>query len=254
MWRRVLLSACTGLGVVTVLYASSCGGQIYGNPLGFLDDAGTYHSPDGAVLFGPGSSCVGYDPAKFAQLEPLPACEGDDFCKSWLAATVPPGYPFGAPKCSKDSVQPTNDTPSVCGAYWRVASTSTYSLNPIYCTPGPSGDAFCRAFLNQFVVGGGQAGALCVHQCNYLDPEPGTESPYCASDGPNFYACVAEDFETCSASAVSGPQALQRYELCVHRGDGGYADLEPPCAVPPPVPISDAGDDQAQTTDAGEEP
>jgi len=224
------LTIC-GFAAVRVL---ACGGQIYGNPLGYLDDAGTYHASDGAVLFGPGSACSNYDPSNFARLEPQPKCANTD-CNTWLDSAIPPGYPMHA-GCQGGS----------CGAGLTVSANTTPEPYPVYCTPGAVGDAYCSAFLTQFVIGGGRAIAHCVHQCSEISPENGG-SPYCASGGPDFYACVAgEPGSDCSATR----RPTTNDELCVIRGASASSEI--PCAPPPS--IADAGNDQDALNDAGEEP
>lgn len=225
---------------LVVTRAVSCGGQIYGNPLGYLDDGGTFHAPDGAVLFGPGSACGNYDPTKFANLVPLPTCDNDTFCEAWSAETLPSGY-MPDPKCRDFNGK------KFCGGIWSWDPNEMPEPNPIYCTAGPAGDAYCSALLSQFVIGG-RADAYCRHQCDVISPEHGG-SPYCRSGGPDFYACVAG---VAGVDCAGSGRPTSNFELCVERGDAGYGPSEVPCQPPPA--IADAGDDQAALNDAGEEP
>jgi hypothetical protein len=136
-----------------VLSGASCGGQLTEN---YLDDAGVYHTSDGALLV-PASACAGWDASHAA--DPDPTCQiygGDDpACDAWLSLSVPPNLPIDSTTCTS-----SNDAGSlVCGKLWADRFSSEYT------TKCPKDDArqtsapLCSAWLDQFVVGHRALGA-----------------------------------------------------------------------------------------------
>lgn len=224
------------LAVTGVAIAAACGGQVYGNPLGYLDDAGVFHSPDGAVVFGPGSACIGYDSATFDTVWPRASCSTDDECNQWLRAHVPTGYAWGA-TCALDG---TSSTSKSCYAHFIGEQPTINTGAGVYCTPGPEGDAYCNALLNQFISGDGHAESGCVRLCEMVTPENNT--PYC-KPGTDVWKCApAWPGQSCACDNTT----LFRFELCVQRGDASHC--EPPCTPPPdaaaPLPLPDAQAEQ----------
>jgi len=148
--RRAALFVVSGSSVIACVLAS-CGGRTTDPsvPNGYVDDAGAFHSTDGAIIFAPGSACVGFDAASWtSSVDPstewgitamnIP-CDADQDC-----AIFPPGYPYGSTKCSA----------GLC-----TSSTGT----PPPCNVGVDGDEYCTALYQQFVrATGAKAIASCV--------------------------------------------------------------------------------------------
>jgi hypothetical protein len=219
----------TAAGVVIVL---ACGGQVYGNPLGYLDDGGVFHSPDGAIVFGPGSACVGYDRAAFDSILPAISCSTDDDCNQWLHAHVPTGYAYDATCTQAGAVKK-------CNAQFIGGQPTINTGAGVYCTPGPEGDAYCTALLNQFLLGDGHSRSSCVRLCQLNSPE--NNPPYCEPGTDQYKCSPAQPLENCACDQTT----LAKLELCVDRGDASHC--EAPCTPPPDgglSPLPDAGADQ----------
>lgn len=221
---RSALAHMTLVGGSVAIVIAACGGRLYGNPPGYLDDAGAFHWPDGAVEYGQGTACVGYDPTvSFPKtLKPYPTCQSVADC----AALFPPNYPVHFTGCQSNQ----------CASDFIVEDY--YPDDRIYCTQGPLGDAFCSAFFNQFVVGDAHVQTSCVHECirdtgNQADPNAPCQE--------EFDQCVINkpDGQTCSCNE---DWVLANTGLCVVRGDASVARCEAPCSAP-----TDAG----SATDAG---
>jgi len=228
--RRLLFNivAATTTGLAAV---AACGGEVFGNPIGYLDDGGVFHSPDGAVVFGPGSACPGYDSAAFASLGSSEPCSTDQECADWFRAHAPSNYTWNA-KCT----QGIETTAKTCTADFvnEVATVNTGA--GVSCTPGAEGDAYCTAMYGQFLLGDARVSSTCTHLCKMHIPEQGP--PYCES-GTDVYKCsTGRPGESCTCDDTP----LANLELCVERGDGGE-HCEVPCAAPPADGTIDAGSD-----------
>jgi hypothetical protein len=152
---RAWLSAIAAAMAVIAVWLSSCGGAL----LPYLDDAGVYHAADGAVLFVPGSACVGFDASHVA--DPPPACDVspdaalDDAgapisCEAW--PSVPSGFPVNISGCAPD----TTDAGGHCIAEGdKPLFAQCPSIDAL-------GDTYCQAWAQQFVVVG-QAVAKCLY-------------------------------------------------------------------------------------------
>lgn len=157
-----------------------------------VDDAGYYHGPDGAIEFGPGTACVGWDAS--AALTPQPACtpsmsgSPNPACTSWSQTIVPPMFPIGDEAYCEH----------VDGTIQCIVTPGT--LPP--CQPGTSGDAFCVAWVSQFATSG-----TPVAHC-----EPGCSSNCAGNQPPN---------SQCEIIGCAGNMIM------LNKGTG--PQCEPPC-------------------------
>lgn len=198
---------CSSVGVALIFMG--CGGQVVGNPLGSLDDAGVFRAPDGAIQFGPGSACPGYDPNNFAHATVGPCTTSVD-CIAPITNSAPPNYPF---------VRNVDCPPPAICAEAQLSSNQSSASDRIACTVGTDGDKYCAAFYGQFVVGNGQVEVTCQGVCRF-------------SDGPNGTKICNPDAQSgaCTPSACSkAPNSA--LALMVVRGDAGPI-CEAPCAAP----------------------
>jgi len=126
----------------------------------YFDDAGVYHAPDGAVLFVPGSACVGFDASHVS--DPPPACDVSPdaalndrgvpiACSPW--PSVPTGFPINFSACIPDF----SSGPPDGGHCMTEEDTSLVERCP---SADAVGDAYCQAWAQQFVVTG-KAVATC---------------------------------------------------------------------------------------------
>jgi hypothetical protein len=210
---------------------------VYGNPLGYLDDAGAFHSPDGAVVFSPGSACGNYSPSSFPTALGA-SCSTDDDCQTWIASHFPPSYPvfnFGchSNRCDISAIP--------LGAGNPTPAQDHGPGKEVYCTPGPEGDNYCTAFFEQFILGDAHVLAWCQDECVVESAGQPPSADQCVA-GTEFHACVTTGPDNASCYAQGSFADLQ---LCVERTDAGFANTEIPCAPPPEA--SEAGPADAGT-------
>jgi hypothetical protein len=151
------------IAVSPALPFADCGGLIYG----YLDDSGVYHAGDGAVLFVPGSACVGFDAAHVADPSPLCGLDaGTDeagVCSTW--PSIPPAFPFLDTSACTADVEACDRTPCAdagtdSGTFHCIGAYDSTRL--IACPSADTiGDTFCTAYAQQFVVNG-----HAVARCN----------------------------------------------------------------------------------------
>ncbi|HEY2365663.1 MAG TPA: hypothetical protein VGH87_04720, partial [Polyangiaceae bacterium] len=157
-----LLAGVVVMSVAVALPFADCGGLIYG----YLDDAGVYHAGDGAVLFVPGSACVGFDAAHVADPSPLCGLDADTdeagVCATW--PSIPPRFPFLDTSACTSDVEACDRTPcadaGIDGGTFHCIGG--YDSAKIVACPSADtiGDTFCTAYAQQFVVVG-QAVGVC---------------------------------------------------------------------------------------------
>lgn len=154
--KRILVGGATaGSGILLALVlGQACGGQLV---IGY-DDAGNYHTGDGAVLR-KGGKCVGWDASHYFEDGGFICDLNTDECNQWL---TPPGWPY----------------PSNCQAQDLLDDAGNYVLDdaghPIIgddgglCSQGisivgnfqqcdqkdPASDQLCSAFWEQYVTHG----------------------------------------------------------------------------------------------------
>lgn len=147
-----------------------CGGQTTDEPLGTLDDSGTFHAPDGRVVFSPGSACTEYDAvAYFATSSDPPDCNDpvdgtfeSASCEAWAAAThlTFSFQPFAQCIAGK------------CTNFSNLVDTALGS-----CHAGPSGDAYCAALYQQFVLDGQHVSYFCNPYTSSCVSKPASCNP-----------------------------------------------------------------------------
>ncbi len=159
---RRLIAILVAASASALLSFADCGGRIYG----YVDDAGVYHAGDGAVLFVPGSACVGFDASHVADPSPLCGIDADTdeaaVCASW--PSEPPGFPFLDTSICTADIDSCDRTPCVDAG----ADSGTFhclgGYDPTKIVACPSrdavGDTFCTAYAQQFVITG-QAVGVC---------------------------------------------------------------------------------------------
>jgi hypothetical protein len=214
-----------------------CGGQIVvDQPVGHADDGG-YVLPDGASAFVGGHGCDGYKPAQL-DCDAEPCTYGwhcgsgtthPDECASAVHAVLPAGYPFQA-GCVGDP-QGATSAGYACAFNQQIPYLSCAGRSPgeivdldplLACHTGQDGDAFCAAYLTQYVLGGGVASAKCVAACKPTDEFDGT----CATTaGAGNTAAVTPVGQACGPSSDCAGLAM-----CVTRN--GQAQCELPCTSP----------------------
>jgi hypothetical protein len=198
--------------------AFACGGRIASGPPGTLDDAGVFRSPDGQVLFAPGSACITYDAAHYIEVSSAaPTCEEatgteSPSCEAWAGdAGLSFGYlPYAECRFGRCSL-----------------AESALAIHPnepaVACVWGPDGNAYCQAFYRQFALHGVVGGA-----CNkILSSNDRGQNGVCTPDGcgmVDHVASVADDggitFEAEGGGALAG--------IPIEQG-GGYAICENIC-------------------------
>lgn len=168
MRAKILLGAA-GAPALGILVAMSCGGRI-GYP-GTLDDRGVYRL-DGALVFGPASFCESEAGAIYAKRPLCNELEPDANeinvqyrkCSEWLRTFFPYDvegnclYADGGPE--------------------HCVAGNIFSLPIMECVPGPDGDAYCRAFFQQFVIHG-----KAVAKCQPGNPANSPSIATCAAQG-----------------------------------------------------------------------
>jgi len=205
---RTRLAIVGTLAVAGTTVVQMCGGKITN---GYFDSDGGFHAPDGAFLYGPGSSCKDYDASGLVGTEKQwggPAftsipCDRDAGVvtgAAYCAAALPVGLsaPFPGIGVVGDYKLDTTSCQGTCEAY------------PENVYPCPSADEtgnfVCRQFFQQFVAASGaQARASCV-PCTW---QVVGANGICTGD----YVCVPD------CCAVGG--------FCVQRG--ADASCEYPC-------------------------
>jgi hypothetical protein len=215
-----------------------CGGKIViDQPQGHVGDDGGYILADGSPAFVAGSACSGYQPADVL-LSSCPIAEtactygwtcvggnssADEHCASNATGVTPHNYPFFA-ACPNAGDQASgcafnNDIP-----YQRCTQqrwSDTVSASPfLECHLGADGDAFCTAYLSQFVLSDGVPSAKCVPSCepsNIFDGMCWTTNAI--TDGGK-----AGIGQSCDAAECDG------LNMCVTRN--GQSRCEAPCTTP----------------------
>ena len=198
--RRVVISAFVCLFLVAVI---ECGGRI---ALGYFDSDGGFHAPDGAFEFGPGSACAGYDAGALTStagqwekgtVKTSIACEASIQCVSALPKGLEePGFVGSG---------------GVTYSFWESNCVNGDCLLSSYYTPpctgsDENGDAYCRAFYQQFVAA---PNATALASCR-----PWKEVVPFNHGGDGEFMCMPD---CCGYSA-----------FCVQRGNAGPA-CEFPC-------------------------
>jgi hypothetical protein len=216
--------------------ASYCGGElVVDQPLGHASDGG-YVLADGAPAFVPGRGCVGYAPA--AQLSNCNNAQGctyglscdtytsNDECAGEAADVLPPAYPFFAYCKSNPLSDPRPGDKRVCAFNQQIqylcGDWQYVSASPLLaCHTGADGDAFCSAYLTQYVLGDGTASARCISACKPVDDFDGM----CATtSGAGFFAQTAVG-QPCGPS-----NDCEGLSMCVTRGAESRCEL--PCTSP----------------------
>ena len=215
--RRAVLLVPIG---VTVIAAAQCGGKI---DLGHFDQDGDFLAPDGALVFGPGSSCKDYDASALVgtddgwQLGNLSVdtsipCDADAAAMDAMAgiaeceSKLPPGLffpiavPGNVPQVNYDRTFFNTSCSGTCVVEQQDA--------PPCSGPNEQGDYYCRQFFQQFVAAPGAVARASCRAC----PEWHT-GPYPC---PGAFVCLPD----CCPSV---------YGFCVQRGDAAPSCDEYPC-------------------------
>lgn len=223
--------------VITAIAAASvyCGGQlVVDQPLGHAEDGG-YVLPDGAPAFVPGQGCEGYAPAPLVCNPPNVfwtcsygwKCKDnrtpDDECVTAAHAALPHGYPF-ITGCVGDP----NGNGHDCAFNQQLVYLPSCSrpeiivIDPVLaCHTGVDGDAFCSAYLTQYVLGDGVAVAKCVTACTPTDGFDGI----CETTTGAGYSAITPVGESCGPS-----NDCDGISMCVTRN--GQSKCELPCTSP----------------------
>lgn len=177
---RTSVFGCLAFGVAFGPQAFvDCGGAA----LPYVDDAGVYREADGAVIFTPGSACVGWDASHVH--DPPPSCtkNPDPVCEAWITARTPPGSPINDTLCFITQLA----EPGVCSATWELGSMTVLPNCP---SADPVGDEFCLAWASQFFVHNEHARIRCilVNDAAGLHCWPGAPGT-----DQNDYPCFGED-------------------------------------------------------------
>jgi len=227
--RRISVAAlCAG--------TAFCGGElVIDQPLGHAEDGG-YVLPDGAPAFVGGQGCKGYAiPTQLTTCSDAQGCtyglrcgtyNAGDECAQKAAALVPSGYPVFADCKSNpladnagyvcvfnEQIQPVATCP-----YWQAGSVVAAPV--LACHMGPDGDAFCSAYLTQYVLGGGTASARCVTSCKPADDFDGQ----CATTVGNSGFALTPLGQPCGPS-----NDCEGLTMCVTRD--GQSKCELPCSA-----------------------
>ncbi len=215
-----------------------CGGQlVVDQPLGHATDDGGYVLPDGAPAFVAGHGCDGYAPTQLdCGYEPCSygwhcgaGTTHPDECASRARAVLPSGYPF-LTGCVGDS-QGASPAGYACVFNEQIPYLSCSVRSPgeivnvdplLACHTGPDGDAFCSAYLTQYVLGGGVAGATCVTACSATDGFDGI----CETTTGAGYSAVTPVGQPCGPT-----NDCEGISMCVTRK--GQSKCELPCTSPP---------------------
>jgi len=196
-----------------------CGGEI---STGFFDQDGDFHANDGAVMFGPGTSCKGYDAAALTNttsqwqagiVTTSIACEADGGTTSdaYCAAALPAGLSTPANSPSIAVPNGVYDGPfySITCADGTCGATAGGGTNVACPNADDTGNFYCQQFYQQFVAAAGaQAHASC---------KP------CDETLQNYYSRW-----TCAGPYICVPDCCSLTGFCVSR-DGGAEACEYPC-------------------------
>lgn len=145
---------CALVGAMGV--AVSCGGKVASGPPGTLDDAGVFHEPDGHILFAPGSACMGYAAARYIEVTSvMPSCTDP--------SSVDGGAPEESASCEAWMIDAGLSFGYLPYAACRSGHCADVQINSrrepaMSCTWGSEGNAYCRAFFQQFLLRGSAAG------------------------------------------------------------------------------------------------
>ncbi len=158
--RRLSLALCITL-LGSGLLLGDCGARI--------DDGWDGLSLAGNVdaLAPPGSRCANYDAA--AWLSHPPCVQNDDCVADGAPVVSPPGWP-----------------PPICIGLVDARSCSAWdgiNYDPLTCVVGDVGDAYCRAWYAQFVLGDATINALCADGYCMTECSPNVISVSRAVDG-----------------------------------------------------------------------
>jgi hypothetical protein len=137
------------LQLVAVLLLTGCGVS-----RAYVDDAGDYHAPDGAVVFTPGSACVGWDASHLD--DPAPLCDDAGACEAYIANRSPPGSPVIDKSCESTNGYP----PYQCAVNWDFGNSN--SEIPSCSGLTKDADDYCAAWLSQFFVHGERPQVQCA--------------------------------------------------------------------------------------------
>ncbi len=191
--------------------AVTCGGQIFD---GYFDPQGNYHDKDGAVVFGPGTSCEGYDASALASTAgqwekgsvypDLGACDADAYCKAALPAGLTFPTPFSA--TSTDKFYIVGCVPNGFAADAGGICSAGADSPPACPGENEDGNHYCQTFYQQFVAAPGARALASCKRCRDLQPKRAV----CAGD----YICV--------------PDCCNGAGFCVQRGNAA-AGCEYPC-------------------------
>jgi hypothetical protein len=166
-----LALATTTSAALTVFVVEACGGHLI---VGY-DDAGNYHTPDGAI-FKYGSACVVWDAAAWFVDGGIP-CDphGDAAGAQCNAALTPPGYYETFTTCDRMGVyddagiQARDDA----GNFLFDDDAGRCNLGPPAFVPcdvhDPSSSAYCAAYFEQFIVNGHVKGVCGGDGCAFID-------------------------------------------------------------------------------------
>jgi hypothetical protein len=155
-----------------------------------LDDAGVFHTQDGATLFAPGSFCTTYTPASYVtRVADAPTCDGSDDVTDSLGIVY-------SPTCRAWAVNNALcgsfvDCYATCDGVCHVPNRPSWpDYNPPNrCEVGAAGDAYCNALFAQFIL-----------------PSSGKTPLYaCIADGSLGGVCGPTTFTECNFEVVVFP-------------------------------------------------
>lgn len=229
-WRRILVSTFAAV-------SAFCGGQlVIDQPVGHVEDDGGYVLADGAPVFIRGQGCSGYTLAtQLSTCVDLQGCtyglscsayNAPNECAQKAAAILPPEYPLFA-DCKSDPLADNGGW--VCVFNNQIMARgycphwdSMFLASPMLaCHTGADGDAFCSAYLTQYVLGEGVASARCITACRPADDFDGL----CAT------TAGAGPFAQTPVGQPCGPSNdCEGLSMCVTRN--GQSRCELPCAPP----------------------
>jgi hypothetical protein len=182
----------------------------------------------------PGAGCQNYAPATLDCGEE-PCSYGwhcnndqpDDGCVTSAQAALPPGYPLftgcvGDPDGGSYYLCAFNQQIPYLGCSPNKSSGTPIAAAPVIaCHTRVDGDAFCSAYLSQYVLGDGTASSKCVSACATIDSFDGTCS---TTTGGNIGSFATVGNACRSTSECDG------IAMCVARD--GQSKCELPCASP----------------------
>ncbi len=210
------LIGATVLCVAFLLVAQSCGGRIDYGVRGTLDDGGDFFLEDGSRLFGPGTACNGYDATDFIERTSAPPkCVDPTYCQEWIAdAGLSFGFPAG----------------TTCVDAHCVLQGLTG--DELQCNPGIDGDAYCRAFFQQFVVRGVVDGYRCNPFSHACDTNGACGSGCLQPEYIYGVQSVALDGAVAFVDAASTSEQTTRQLMIVCNHYKNSEQCEPICLAP----------------------